>query len=143
MMQVVYDSHIRDARLTQTLDDGNLVFRFAEPASMIVQAYRAALVSRRLGDGFDSLRLSVDSGALVFSIVRGFSAAHDPKLCFNLMPLQDLQDLPRFIVERRRKPPAQEFDFVPLQRFDLRVERGNMFGPIIVDELLKPQPFQN
>src|SRR6185369_7606543 len=95
MMQVVYDSHIRDARLTQTLDDGNLVFRFAEPASVIVQAYRAALVSRRL---------SVDSGALVFSIVRGFSATHDPKLCFNLMPLQDLEDLPRFIVERRRKP---------------------------------------
>src|SRR5436190_2009050 len=106
---------------------------------MIVQADRAALIAGSFCNGFDSFRFSRDACSLVISIARRFASAHDPQLRLKVVPLEHVQDQTCFIVESCGKPPAQQMNVVPLQRFDLSVEAWDMFGTIIIHKMTEPE----
>src|SRR2546430_11473821 len=97
-MQVVNDPNICHACDAQLFDDGDLIFRFAEPPSMIVKADCAPLFLRSFSDCFDALGLGTHAGALPLRVAGWLSAAHHPELCFEVMPLQHGENQSAFIV---------------------------------------------
>lgn len=63
MMQVVNDAHIRKLEL---LDDGQLIFRFAEPAAVIIQCDAATLLRRGFRNRANASRFLKDTLRLLF-----------------------------------------------------------------------------
>jgi len=56
--------------------------------------------------------------------------------------LKHPENISGLIVQRRGKPPGDQLNVVVLEGFNLGLELGNVFGPVIVGEMMQAELFQ-
>ena len=135
-MLVVDDANVGQLQL---LNDRDLVLGFAEPAAVVVEGDLATNLRRRFGNRANAARLGDDTRPLIGLVLRWSSAAGDPQLRSHLVLLEHGERQLGFVIERRRDPPRRQFDLVPLEAFNLLIERRDVFGAVVVSKLREAQ----
>src|SRR5437879_174968 len=127
-MLVIDDAGIGYPLGAEPLDDVDLILRFPEPSAMIVERDRATDFAGRLRNWPNALRFGLDAGLLLLRVACGFAAAGNPELGGQSVAFEHVENEPGLLIERRRKPPRQQPDVMPFQRFHFGVERRDVLG---------------
>ena len=129
----------------EPLDDRDLVFRLAEPAAVVIERQRAADFAGFLRKRTQLGRCRLDPSLLLWPLdLVGSEIEQNPELGLDRMALEQVEDDSRFAVQLAgRDPERVERDAVPLERFDLGVERGDVLAAPVVGEVLEPQLSQH
>ena len=132
MMQVVDNSHVWQLKLIQ---DRELVFRFAEPTSVIVKPDLTAKTSSFIGQRTN--RRSRDAHFVGLRSVGGRRVGDQyPKLQFQTVPAHDVEDFAVGLVQiGRGDPPGGDAHPVALHRLDFFVKLRNVLGTPVVGQL--------
>ena len=141
VMEVIDDAHVLVPLCLQRRDDGQQVLGLAEPIAMVVEADLAALRSGDLANRLEARDLRGDTGLLVRRILDRDRAAiaHHPQLRMHVVLTEQRQRLLGLVVQGRRKPPTRQRDPALLQGDQLSVPLRDVFGAVIIDELLEAQ----
>ena len=126
-----------------SLNDLDLVLRFAEPAAVIVEPDFAAQPRRSLGNWAQAHGFCFDALPLLRRILRRSPSAHYPQLRRDFVPLDHLENRARLLIQRARKPPRGKLNPMPLHRFHLGIECRDVLRTIIVGKALDSEPFQH
>lgn len=109
-MLVVDDADVFDSVLVKLFDDGDLVFGFAEPSAVVVEADGAIDFSGGASDGAEAGAFILDAAFLFLGIRGGRSAAGDPELSLEIVPFENVEDEFCLVVESGREPPGEELN---------------------------------
>ena len=145
VVQVVDHADVPHTRRLEPLDDGDLVLRLAEPAAVVVEGERTADPPGLGGEGLELGRGRGDPPFLLGSAHPVTpQVEQDPELRLDAVPLEQVENDPRFAIELTRcHPEGIERDPVPLEGLDLSIEAGNMLGPPVVGEVFEAQPLEH
>src|SRR5215510_5180232 len=102
---IVDQADVGGSLLSKAFEDLELILRFAEPIAVVVERDGATDPRGGLGDGPQPGRLGIDTGALFLRAFRGTAGSGDPELRSEVVTLEEIEDVPGFVVPRGGKPP--------------------------------------
>ncbi len=136
VVQVVNDSNVGDALSFEPVDDGELVFRLAEPAPVVIEGQRAPDLSGLLGEWTELCRRRGDPALLLRAgDLVGAQVEQHPEVGLLAAPLQEVENDSRFAIELAGSDPeGVETNSVTVECIDFGVEAGDMLGAPVVGE---------
>ncbi len=143
VVEIVDQANVGEALRPQPRQDRELVFRFAEPAAVVVEPHRAAQPRGDLQHRPEFRRLLGDAGFLPGRILQRRRAAHRPELRSDAVAGNDFDDALRGGVTAVGEPPRQDLDSPPLHLDHLGVKVRHMFRPPVVGQPPDLQPLQH
>lgn len=134
VMEVVDQADVVEALGAEGFDQGDLVFRLAEPAAVVVEGDGGALGLGGLDDGAEAFEFGGDAGGLLLGGLGRLAAAGDPELGCEAAGLEAVEEEAGVVVEGGGEPDGGQLDPVAGQGVQLAVEGGQVFGAPVVGE---------